>query len=66
MIWKLGQRAPYVQMNGYQALTKRDALLLACSEETLGLIRNELSVEEIPEWPRACVLSVKNEAISEG
>ena len=52
MIWKPGSRVPYEEMGGYQALKKRDALIIPYDAETIALFQEYLNVKEIPKWPK--------------
>ena len=55
MIWKPGASVPYEEMGGYQALKKRDALIIPYEDETLALFKEHLNIKEIPEWPKSSV-----------
>ena len=55
MIWKPGSRVPYEEMGGYQALKKRDALIIPFDDETIALFQEYLNVKEIPRWPKSSV-----------
>lgn len=55
MIWKPGDSVPYHEMSGYQALKKRDALIIPYDDETIALFREYLNIKEIPQWPKSSV-----------
>lgn len=55
MIWKPGAHIPYEEMGGYQALKKRDALIIPYNDETLAIFKEYLNIKEIPKWPKASV-----------
>ena len=55
LIWKPGASVPYEEMGGYQALKKREALILPYDDKTITLFRENLDITEIPRWPRARV-----------
>ena len=55
MIWKPGARVPYEEMGGYQALKKRDALIIPYDDETIALFQKYLNIKEIPKWPKSSV-----------
>lgn len=57
MLWKPGQSAPYEGMNGYQAMAKREAMVIPCNAETLGLLNEILHVKNVPQWPKSSVIS---------
>ena len=53
MIWKPGASVPYEEMGGYQALKKRDTLIIPYDDETIALFQECLNIKEIPQWPKA-------------
>lgn len=55
MIWKPGDSVPYEEMNGYQALKKREALIIPYDDTTIALLHEHLNVKEIPQWPKSHV-----------
>ena len=55
MIWKPGASVPCEEMGGYQALKKRDALIIPYDDETIALFQECLNIKEIPQWPKARV-----------
>ena len=55
MIWKPGAHVPYEEMGGYQALEKRDALIIPYNDETLAIFKECLNIKEIPKWPKVSV-----------
>ena len=55
MIWKPGSRVPYEEMVGYQALKKRDALIIPFDDETIALFQIYLNIKRIPQWPTSSV-----------
>ena len=65
MIWKPGDKAPYEDMGGYYALKKRDALVIPYNDETLAIVRENLGIKEIPDWPksRVCFGVSKNQTV---
>lgn len=55
LIWKPNSSAPYEEMGGYQALKKRDALIIPYDDETLSLFKEYLHIKEIPKWPKSSI-----------
>lgn len=55
MIWKPGASVPYEEMSGYQALKRRDALIIPYDDETIALFQEHLNIKEIPKWPKSSV-----------
>lgn len=55
MIWKPGDSVPHEEMGGYQALKKREALIIPYNNETIALFQEHLNIKEIPKWPKSRV-----------
>lgn len=55
MLWKPGASVPHEEMGGYQALKKRDALIIPYDNETIALFQEHLNMKEISKWPKSSV-----------